>query len=86
MLDPHPSLSHLEIAQIPEATQEFSILADSKSNSLLKRSYLHNIGRDTLKFMPIKSKNGPKTQSAGFKFIEVMIAVAIVGILVPIGC
>ena len=46
--------------------------------------WFHNIIRNTLKFMSIKSKNSLKTHPAGFTLIEVMIAVAIVGVLASI--
>ncbi len=51
------------------------------SDTLLKHSDLRNMSRKTLKFIHIKLKDGLKNHSAGFTLIELMIAVAIVGIL-----
>ena len=82
LLDLHRSFSHNQFVQVPASTQEIFIKADNRFDTLLNRSYLHDKIRNTLKFMSIKSKNSLNTHPAGFTLIEVMIAVAVEGILV----
>ena len=72
-------------AQIPADSQGFFLIADNKSDTLAKRSYLHNKTHNHLKSYSIKLKKDLKTHTAGFTLIEVMIAMAIVGILTSIG-
>ena len=51
---------------------------------MVKRPYLHNKTHNHLKFFSIKLINSLKIHAAGFTLIEVMIAMAIVGILASI--
>ena len=51
---------------------------------MVKRSYLHNKTHNPLKFLSFKLENSLKTHTAGFTLIEVMTAIAIVGILTSI--
>ena len=51
---------------------------------MVKRSYPQNKTHNHLKFFSIKLKNSLKIHAAGFTLIEVMIAMAIVGILASI--
>jgi prepilin-type N-terminal cleavage/methylation domain-containing protein len=51
---------------------------------LVKRSGRHNETHNHLKFFCIKLKNSLKTRPAGFTLIEVMIVIAIAGVLASI--
>jgi general secretion pathway protein G len=64
--------------------KDFPQLADNNSDTFIKRSYLHNEIHNQLKSYIIEKKY-LKTHTAGFTLIEVMIVIALVGILSSIG-
>ena len=61
--------------------KNFSLSANINSDTLDKRSYLHQEIHSHLKFFSGDIKSCLKAHAAGFTLIELMIAVAIVGIL-----
>ena len=59
-------------------------MADNKYDTLVRRSDLRNETQNLLKFYSIKLKSSLKTHTEGFTLIEVMIVIAIAGVLASI--
>ena len=66
---------------LPANPKEFSLLADNKPDNLVKRSRFHDETPSHLKVFNLKTNSYLHANTAGFTLIEVMIALAIVGIL-----